>query len=172
MATHSHDGDLKRLREAVEAAKRHNLTGDLSAEAVHLSTRLDAEVNMTDAIEATTAAVAEVERRMIKYADEDPTELPMIPLEEDQDPSEQKRQPTKIQRALDRLASGLDSLDELLANAATAGADEALIESTQKQAAEAREKLAEQQVVEDERVVRMEAERAKRDKKVRVVCCV
>ena len=75
------------------------------------------QINMVDCVDACKSAGADVERRARKYADEDPTELPLLPLEEGQAEGTQKRMPTRQQQALAKLESALAELQKSLVRA-------------------------------------------------------
>ncbi len=77
------------------------------------------QVTMADGVDACRVALADVERRVRKYAEEDPTELEMQPLEEGQAPADQKRSLTKQEVAITKLEAVVVQLQTVLVSGCT-----------------------------------------------------
>jgi hypothetical protein len=69
---------------------------------------------MNDGLEGCRAALSDVERRVRKYADEDPTEEPMLAPEPGHESEPAKRAPTKQQIAIVKLEGLVAQLQAVL----------------------------------------------------------
>ena len=84
---------------------------------IPLSVRCGVQVSLGDELSACRSALSDVERRVSKYAEEDPTELPMLPVEAGAEGTEApppQRAPTKQQESLTKLAAALMQLQSML----------------------------------------------------------
>jgi hypothetical protein len=72
---------------------------------------------MVDCFDACKTALVDLERRVRKYADEDPTELPCLPPEPGQEGAPPKRMPTRQQQALAKLDATISDLQKSLVSA-------------------------------------------------------
>ncbi len=72
------------------------------------------QIGMADCFEGCKNALADLERRVRKYADEDPTELPFLPVEPGQEEAPQQRMPTRQQQALAKLDAAISDLQKAL----------------------------------------------------------
>jgi hypothetical protein len=69
---------------------------------------------MVDCFDACKVASSDLERRVRKYADEDPTELPLLPAEEGQAEADRKRMPTRQQQAIGKLDDAVRELQSAM----------------------------------------------------------
>lgn len=213
-ATHANDGDVLHLRDALSTVVGSGgSAAGLVAEASSLANKLDAEVrvclwptpllgvmlgcvcqiSMSDCADVCRSALADLDRRVRKYAEEDPTELPLLPLEEGQDPATQKRMPTRQQQALVKVESAIGELQRVLVRlppveqscscaclhrrcgvcvqemGVANNANAALCAQAKADLVAAQATLKEATTAETARIAKFEDERIKREKKVRLI---